>query len=305
MAVDRRARATTEVPDPEGAPAPASPFLAAAQRVVSAELGADSPEALAICRVRVDSSALSDESGAKLGLGSSAAVTVAAIGAGLAAGTPRGAPLDRTLLHRLAHRAHGDAQATAGARGSGADIAACVHGGLLHLEAPERPGDPLRISPLALPSSLELVWVWTGQPADTPTLLAGVDTFAARDPTSHADLLERISRAAATFIRACREQRTGLAILALGAAGQAIDDLGRAAGVDLVTPAHRALARAAASARGIAKPTGAAGGDTALTAFPNPTAARWFRDHLTRLGMKPLALQIDPEGARIEPAAPS
>ena len=295
MAIDRRARAAVSA---TAAAAP-SPFLAAAQRVLGAELGPDSAEALAAARVAVDSTALCDESGAKLGVGSSAAVTVAALAAALAAGAPD-RPLDRALLHRLAHRAHGDAQAAAGARGSGADVAASVWGGVLHIEPADRPGDPLRAAPLALPPDLELVLVWTGEPADTRALVSQVEALAARDPAAHAEAIGRIARAAATFLRACREGRAGLALLALGAAGQATGDLGRAAGAELETRVHRELGRAAAAAGGALKPTGAGGGDLALGGFGSPAAADQFRAEVARLGMKVVELGVDGEGARIE-----
>ncbi|HLU65324.1 MAG TPA: hypothetical protein VKZ63_03585 [Kofleriaceae bacterium] len=298
MAVDRRARARIA----GGAGAALSPFLAAARDALARELGEDSAAARAAATAEVDSTALRDPSGVKLGLGSSAAATVAALAAALAAGDPA-APLDRALLHRLAHRAHGDAQAAAGARGSGADVAASVWGGVQRIDPPAAPGAPPRTSPLTLPAGLELVTVWTGAPADTCAMVARVEALGARAPAVRAELYDQIARAAATLVRACEEGRAGLALLALGAAARAAGELGRAAGAPIATAGHDELDRRAAAAGGVVKPTGAGGGDIALGAFPAGGAAAQFRADAARLGMKVVDLGVDPDGARVESTA--
>src|SRR5262249_57932141 len=99
-------------------------------------------EAPAVRRVKVDSSALA-LGGHKLGRGSSAAAVVAAAAAAIRS----------TDVHALAHRAHARAQGARGARGSGADIAAAVHGGVLRVARPEDAGDdvPLLVARLGEP----------------------------------------------------------------------------------------------------------------------------------------------------------
>lgn len=239
MAVNRRARAHLG-----DQPQELSPFLAAAARVVADELGADRADILA--RVVVDSGELRDDSGAKLGLGSSAAATTAAIALAMPP------PGDRKLLHRVAHRAHAAAQ---GGTGSGADVAASVWGGVLLCRPPDRAGDPLRTAPLSLPA----------------------DLAAALRPYQ--------------------------AITALWEGGVAAAELGRAAGVEVVTEGHRMLNERAEALGGVAKATGAGGGDVALAAFASPEAAEHFRADARSLGMKVLDLSVDPDGARVEPGA--
>ena len=119
VAVDRRAVARIQ-PGPRGS----SPFLAAVADEVAAR-GGDGARALSIA---VDSRAFYVDTGAgplKLGLGSSAAVTVAATALAL------GEPLDRARVFDIAAAAHARAQGARGARGSGADIAAAVYGGAI------------------------------------------------------------------------------------------------------------------------------------------------------------------------------
>jgi phosphomevalonate kinase len=286
MAVNRRARARRS----EQATAAPSRFLAAAAAAVREELGSE--RASIVERAAVDTSHLRDDaSGAKLGLGSSAAAVTAAIALALPP------PGDRRLLHRLAHHAHAAAQ---GGTGSGADIAASVWGGVLVCRPPDRAGDPLRTAPLALPAGLVLVPVWLGQPADTRSLVAEVSAFAAREPSACASLYARIAGAAADLADALRVEQ---AIAALYEGSTAVADLGRAAGVAIVTDAHRRLDERAQALGGLAKPTGAGGGDIALGAFPGPESAEQFRADARSLGMNVLDLSVDPDGARLEPGA--
>jgi phosphomevalonate kinase len=298
MAVNRRARAWIAPSPFLAAPAAPSPFLAAAAAVLAAELGADSAPARAAAAVRADTDALRAPSGDKLGLGSSAAATAAALAACLATA----GPLDRALLHRLAHRAHGDAQAALdpAARGSGADIAASVWGGVLALE-PVAGGDlPPTVSHLTLPAGLELVPVWTGRPADTRVLVAAIRALAARDPIANRRCLDAVAAAAADLAGACRAGDARRAVGAVAAGGQAVLELGRAAGVDLFLEAHRALSLSATARGGALKPTGAGGGDIALGAFDDPDRAQQFRADAARLGMTALDLRVEQRGAALD-----
>jgi len=283
MAVDRRARARVS----DGATAP-SRFLAAAAAAVKEELGSD--RAAIAERAAVDSTALCDrDSGAKLGLGSSAAAVTAAVALALPP------PGDRRLLHRLAHRAHAAAQ---GGTGSGADVAASVWGGVLLCRPADRAGDPLRVAPLALPRDLVLVPVWLGQPADTRIMVAAVSDFARRCPEVAQVLYRHIAQAAADLAAAMNARQ---AIDALHECGLRAAELGGKAGVEVATDAFQALDRRAAALGGAAKTTGAGGGDIALAAFQDPEAAEHFRADARSLGMNVLDLSVDPDGARLEP----
>jgi phosphomevalonate kinase len=285
MAVNRRARAHLA-----DEPHELSPFLAAAARVVADEIGGE--EADLVARAVVDSAALCDEeSGVKLGLGSSAAAITAAVALALPP------PGDRKLLHRVAHRAHAAAQ---GGTGSGVDVAASVWGGVLLCRPPDRAGDPPRVAPILLPADLVLVPVWLGRPADTRTLVAAMTDFARREPAACQALYARIAAAAADLADALRASQ---AIIALWEGGVAAAELGRAAGVEVVTEGHRLLNERAEALGGVAKATGAGGGDVALGAFAGPEAAEHFRADALSLGMKVLDLSVDPDGARVEPGA--
>ncbi|HWN69456.1 MAG TPA: hypothetical protein VNM90_17565, partial [Haliangium sp.] len=157
MAINRRAVARVVAPGTnEARGAAGSPFLQALAQAVAAHAGADSPAARAATMLAVDSSALRDVGGIKLGLGSSAAATVAACACALAHGQAGDVRPAAAEVHRLAHVAHGAAQSAQGARGSGADIAASVYGGILGVRLrPERVSRPMAVPiPGAMPGPM-------------------------------------------------------------------------------------------------------------------------------------------------------
>lgn len=288
IAVDRRAVA--RIAD---AAQSLSPFLLAARDQLAAELGADHEATSAAARAVVDTDALR-EGDTKLGLGSSAAATVAALTAAL---DHAGMDIDTELVHRLAFRAHASAQAPRGSRGSGADIAACVFGGALvvsrrHCGA----DDPIGVRRVRLPRELHLVPVWTGAAADTPTLVARVRELRDRDPDAYATALAPIADAARQLIAACRSDDAAEAVAAVAAGTAAMAGLSEAAGLALVLEAHRRLDEIAARCGGSAKPTGAGAGDTAVAAFADADAAARFRREIATSGMIVPDLRVDPRG---------
>ncbi len=139
---------------------PLSSFLAAVRDQIFATYGPGAAETRAASRIVVDSSALQQQ-GIKLGVGSSAATTVAAVTAALGSADP-------AHVHPIAHRAHAAAQAPRGSRGSGADIAASVHGGLIEVVRPPGADDatPLLVRRLTLPVGLTPVLVSLLLPLD-------------------------------------------------------------------------------------------------------------------------------------------
>lgn len=286
-AVSRRviARAST-------LPVPATPFLAAVADVVAAERGPGSAAARAARHMSVDSDAL-HLGGIKLGLGSSAAATVAAVACAISHddATPdeEVAAVDRELVHRLAREAHGNAQGARGARGSGADVAACTYGGILRFA-----GDAA--TAITLPTDLILVPFWTGTSADTTQLVLAVNEARAARPREVGAALTAIADAAGRLAEALDAAH---AIAALDAGAQALAALGQASQLDLETDPIRRVRRLSAPLGGAAKSCGAGGGDVGIAFLPPGADTSAFRVGLVEAGCSLLDLSIDPSGVDI------
>lgn len=279
-AMNRRARA--RLADETLSP---SPFLAAVTARIAARWGSEHPAAQAAARVVVDTAAFSQD-GQKLGLGSSAATTVAATAAALAGG---GLQVQREQVLELALAAHGDAQGQRGSRGSGADIAASTYGGLSQFRLGD--GGPV-VAPLPIPSAVQWLPFFTGRSADTVSLVARVEAAgAAAQPPLEA--LAEAGRALAAAISG----DDGPAILeVVAAAGRALAELGQAAGYDLETASVRAVRAALAPLGAAVKTTGAGGGDLAIAVLPSHVDRNDAAARIIQAGCRALPLSIDAAG---------
>jgi phosphomevalonate kinase len=300
IAVDRRATARR-------APRQPSPFLDALAAQLARRFGAEHPCARAAAAdIAVDTADFS-RGGQKLGLGSSAAATVAAAALALAAADPAAAA-DPDRIFELAFAAHGDAQGQRGSRGSGADIAAATYGGVLTYRA--RPGSGAAASgdgqggcdraALPVPRSIALLPFFTGHSADTVTMVARV--HAARAAGATRASLEAIAAASRALVEGLQRDDASAILRAIREGGAALAALGEAAGHDLETAAVRAARAALARFGGAAKTTGAGGGDLAIAVLPCEEDRNAAAAALIEAGCQVVPLSIDRRG--VDLAAP-
>ncbi len=235
-------------------------------------------------RYRLDSAALGcDVAGewTKLGLGSSAATTVAMTRALLG-----DVPSQQVFAEAL--DVHREVQGS----GSGADIAASAFGGLLSYRAEPFAMEPLR--PFG-----RLLTVWTGRTASTPRLVAAIDRLREREPGRHADLMDRIAEAAQAGIDAVRVEDRQTLCRAAADTARALMVLEGAAGVSLVPATIHDLRALAGDFSAVVKPTGAGGGDLAWCVAPDPEDERRLGETLEREGWRVFWLEVDPLGVRV------
>ncbi len=250
------------------------------------------------------------EGGIKVGLGGSAATTVAAVAAVLAA---FGAAIDPGVVYRLGAIAHLQAQGS----GSGIDVAASAYGGLLafsshhpewlkaRLEAVrsvrelvEGPWPHLRIERLPWPSNWELMVGWTGKSASTPAYLQRVAGLKEAGDPRYPEFVEAMQASSRLLMRGLEACDAGLCLQAMEQGREAMLDLGQALGVSLETPMLTRLAEAAAGCQTAGKPSGAGGGDCGIALAFDPTQAACLREAWQTRGIRPLALGIAPNGVQ-------
>ena len=287
---------------------PSSPLVAEAVRLACAHLAANGI-VLAAGAADIDTSAMSG-AGGKLGLGSSAAAAAVAVGATLLAGghDPESEP---AVSFAIADRAHRDAQ---GGRGSGADVAAAVYGGIIAYRrdidagppamsarkqsppAPARLHVPAGIRELSPLPGLEIVVFHAGAPHATVDAILAIEALAARDRPRYERHIAAISNAAEAFLTAWEACNTAAVIESADAAGEALAALGPDADLPIVTPP---FARAAALARelgGAAKPSGAGGGDVGVAFLTDEAAAATFRARAPHIGVEILSIRTAARG---------
>jgi len=240
---------------------------------------------------RVDVTQLRDGDN-KLGLGSSAAATVAALAVREA---ERGAELaDDATRHRLMHQAWA-AHARVQGGGSGVDVAASTFGGALSYVRGETP------TPVRLPNGLVWRVFFSGKSARTSELRAKVDALASTNRSHWALAVRRVADASLATLEACAEDDAVAFVASARASAQALAALGSAADAPIVTHETRVLAELAESEGGVFMPSGAGGGDCSIF-FSTSLPSTSFVDHATRLSQSMLAeISLDLRGVHVSP----
>jgi phosphomevalonate kinase len=241
----------------------------------------------------LDVSALNDGPN-KLGLGSSAAAAVAALG--LALHLEGGdVASQREAIARAARRGHRKAQGG----GSGVDVIASALGGAVAVTLDQDPEREPAIERLAMPNGLHWAVLWTGTPARTSDMLAQVRALPS---ATYKPLMQTLREASEAFLAAFRKGEVSQLLDATLAHCEAEAALGKAAGVPIVTETMNALSAMCAS-RGVAiKPSGAGGGDVVLALG----STREGLDDVVRLaeqsGFSRLAMGEDAQGVSVDVA---
>ncbi|WP_378733223.1 phosphomevalonate kinase [Nocardia brasiliensis] len=245
------------------------------------------------------------EDGTKFGLGSSGAVTVATISA---VGACYGLDLTPEQRYRLAMLA----TARIGARASGGDLAASVWGGWIAYSAPDRtdilgmaerlgidrtihaewPG--FSIKRLQPPADLTFEVGWTGVPAATDTLVAGLAERNRNNASFYRSFLWRSDECVRTCIAALRDGENREFLRQIRRFRDLLQTADGITRIGIFTPRMTTLCDTVEQVGGAAKPSGAGGGDCGI-AFLDHTAhhqletlrARW-----RAAGIRPLSIRV-------------
>jgi phosphomevalonate kinase len=226
----------------------------------------------------------------KLGLGSSAALTVAFASA-LATYAGHGdAITDRTQwMRRLLHM-HGDWQ---GGRGSGVDVAASVAGGLIgyQLVGPAREPTYEALST----DGLHCLFVWSGQSVSTNQSLQHLAQWRqshAQDYDAHMRELGLVSAAAIDALKR-RDLPSFIDLTKDYARG--LQRFGAACGLEIYSPAQKELAGMASGTDVSYKPCGA-GGDFGVVFAEDAERLATFERVIVSAGMHVVPLGLDSQG---------
>lgn len=235
----------------------------------------------------------------KLGLGSSAAVTVALLGALLRLVHPAGLPAGDVLA--IACDAHRRLQ---GGAGSGIDVATALAGGVTGVEYPE-PGATPVVVPLLWPDRLHCLAIWTGRSASTPGMLARLRAFEAVSPAAAAGHLGQLGSESAAALGAWRAGDAHAVLGAIDRFAAALRALDAAAGIGIWSGGHAELAALAAGHGACYKPSGAGGGDYGLALSDQAGALADLRRAAGAAGYRCLDRQFAVPGLRVEGSFPA
>lgn len=218
--------------------------------------------------IKIDTRKFYHKSREKLGLGASAAITVALLAALQAY---IGMPVSGIDLYEEAFPIHRQAQ---GKLGSGSDIAASAVGGIIQYQMPKDVTSGIGIiESLNWPENLHVIPVWAGKSASTQDLVQRVRAYREQEPETYSSVMNPMINLAekgcnafkAADLEALFEIITDYAVLER--------KLGEASKTDIVSDSHQQIAKVVQSAGGVYKPSGAGNGDMGV-AFCNGMDSR-------------------------------
>ena len=232
--------------------------------------------------LKIESRALYSAGGIKLGFGSSAAVAVAVTGLLLAAQDRRFLDADRLRIADDLHRA------LQGPGGSGVDVAASLHGGVIAVE-----GD--RVESLRWPNGLYCEVIFTGRDADTADAIGRFQEALQGGARAHL----RALCAAAEAARQAWNRSPEAIVAAVQEYAAVWRKLDRSAGLGVFSREHRRLESLARAADCVYKPSGSGGGDCGLAFSTDRGRLDALRVSAREAGFLPLAVDFGVEGLRV------
>ena len=230
--------------------------------------------------IELDSSEFVSAAGAKIGVGSSAAVAVALTAAlGRTVGTSED-------IHQLATAAHQQFQ---GGSGSGVDIACSVAGGVIEFRMGEAESHALD-----WPVGLHYALLWSGQSSDTG---AQLKKLASTKPhPSRADLFI----AAEEFAKVWHAGQAAAIVTALGDYTTALQRFDAGHQLGIFAAGHAELAGKSKGSDVVYKPCGAGGGDLGIAVSADRSALDAFLGTASDHGFERIDLAIDTTGVVVE-----
>ena len=191
----------------------------------------------------------------KLGLGSSAALTVA-LATALTGRAPEGWAADLEWLRTLVSL-HREVQ---GGLGSGIDVAASLCGGVVGFEL-DGGGTVAGVVPIRWPERIFRAFVWTGRSASTGSFLDRLRVTRESGKRGVDEALDRLGQESERGVDALARNDPFRFLDAVDRFCEALAILGRVIDMPILSDAHRRLRQVAAECGVHYKPSGAGGGD--------------------------------------------
>ncbi len=239
--------------------------------------------------INSDSSALFDGK-QKLGLGSSAALTVAL--AGLIHKSMGRALPNKGDLWKVLQLVHSKAQSK---RGSGVDLAASIAGGVHRFV--NQNDTHADLDAVSLPAGIHFRFIWTGKSASTPKFLASLSEWKENNATFFEHHMHALGSASSTV---CTTQNSDLFLVNMALFIEALRAFNHEASLGIFSGAHEYLYQEAKRYEGLLyKPCGAGGGDLGVALSDDVGKLDAFEKAVSRTDIRAVQLQIEAEGLNV------
>ena len=205
----------------------------------------------------------SDKLSAKLGFGSSAALTVALVKAFFKlSSVDINKSKNQDLLFNLSLGAHKKAQ---GNLGSGIDIAASSYGGVLkYVMGKNSSGEKLIPKQIDVWSELPTLTIFTGKSESTRKMVFGVNQLKQEKPKVYNELMKELALTSREGCAAYKDKNLFGFMNAIKTYNTQMDMLGKNSGMPIISEVHQKIAATVQKNIGVYKPSGAGSGDIGI-----------------------------------------
>ena len=236
---------------------------------------------------------------AKLGLGSSAALTVALLAALFAYYDANG-QIDQNQM-RLFETALGAHRSAQGNVGSGADVAACVFGGNLQYRLLDQPSEnSAEIKQLDLLKDIHFVPIWTGKASSTKDLVNKFYAFKRKNGNGYRKLFKELSELSSEGCVAFANQNSSDFIYSVKDYYKKMIEIGEYINSPVVSKEHQKIANLVYDFGAVYKPSGAGGGDFGMAIVRSADEITDLASIIQKAGFEVVHLHMGASGIQIE-----
>lgn len=270
-------------------------FMAALEAILSSSKC--KPNSLPSFIITLDTSQFFTTENQKLGLGSSAALTVALFSAlsnfrdkSVIIGENHDDLLKTSLMiHRLAQ----------GDIGSGIDVAASLLGGMFKYQVTDKNFESLPVyEKLTIPEDLHILFIWTEESASTTQFVRRVNELKMDNPHVYETIIWRMKQVCIAGIEAFMQNNPIKFMKSVELYYDEMKALGEESGAPIVSKIHRQIHDIVLENNSAYKPSGAGGGDIG-TAFCNSGSVKEkIANELIRNGFKIIDLKLVSNGVQ-------
>lgn len=234
----------------------------------------------------------------KLGLGSSAALTVAILATLIKFENQKfeiGKEIN--LFLKTALQTHRQAQ---GNLGSGIDIAASALGGVLQYQIFDKEFIKVPFyEKLTIPGDLHILIVWTGVSASTKKFVQNIEEFKRKQSNYFDSIIKEMKKISIQGIEAIKQKDTTKYVEAVKKYYNEMKNLGLQSNTPIVSKNHQEIFEIVTNAGGVYKPSGAGGGDLGIAFCNSLKTKEVISNNLGNTDYKIINLEISKDGIQI------
>lgn len=249
--------------------------------------------------ITLDTSQFFTGEGRKLGLGSSAALTVALCSA-LSRYRDPDFDIEKNsdFIFTTSLQIHRKAQDNVG---SGIDIAASVFGGTVKYQIAGNDPKTLPVcQKLTIPDDLHILSVWSGESASTAQFVRKVNRFKMRRSSEFEAIIARMKEASLTGIEAIQQKDVKQFMKAVQLYYDEMKALGEKSGVPIVSSTHQRIHELVRGQGGAYKPSGAGGGDIGIAFCDSTVMKERIIRKLSENGFQIINLEFVEKGVQVK-----